>query len=512
MMNRPPSQPTVHELIKPVLAHRILIVVIVALAVGASVAYSATKTPVYDASASVSYQDETYALGLVGLNAPATQTADQLAAAGADTIIQPTVAAHVRRMIHSSQSVDALLASVSAAVQPNSNLVVIQASAPSAQQAQALANAFALAGAAATNQHVRSLYAAAYRAAVTELPASGKNADPLVAQDVSRLRVLSKIATSAGVVKPADLPGAPSSPKPVRDAALAGVLGIVVALLAAYVRDSFDRRLRTASDIEHAIGVPLVGQVRAEGLGASPRAKGAQAVEPIDWELFQILRRNVEFIESDHAIRSVVVTSAMPEEGKSTVAAFLAFTSAAAGKRTLLVEGDLRRPSLARRLNLAKTPGVTDLVLGHCPLSDVIQDIEFGDPLSANGSGPSTPSAEAPARFRHHLSCIPAGSVTHHAIEILRSKAMAAMLEEVIETYDLVVLDTAPMLSVVDTLELVPSVDAVVMCVRVDRTTRQQASAGKAALDRLPPKPIGLVVTGTRRGQQSDYGYYGYDS
>jgi Mrp family chromosome partitioning ATPase len=507
-MNRSPSQPTVHDLLKPVLAHRLLIAVIVALAVGASVAYSAAKTPVYQASASVSYQDETYALGLVGLNAPATQTSDQLAAAGADTIIQPSVAQRVARMIHSPLSADVLLGSVSATVQPNSNLVVIQASASTPEQAQRLANAFAQAGAAATNAHVRSLYDAAYRAAVTQLPATGNRADPLVAQDASRLRVLSKIATAAQVVKPADLPATPSSPRPVRDAALAGLLGLVVALLAAFVRDSFDRRLRTPGDVEQAMGLPLVGQVRVEALGRSPRGKGAPSAEPIDWELFQILRRNVEFIESDHPIRSVAVTSALPEEGKTTVAAFLAFTSAAAGKRTLLIEGDLRRPMLARRLNLAKTPGVTDLVLGQCVLSDVIQDVEFGDPLSSNGHGPSQPTGDA-APFRHHLSVIPAGSVSHHPIEVLRSKAMSAMLTEVFDTFDLVVLDTAPLLSVVDTLELVPSVDAAVMCVRVDRTTRQQAGAGKAALERLPPRPTGLVVTGTRRGQQTEYGYYG---
>jgi Mrp family chromosome partitioning ATPase len=95
-------------------------------------------------------------------------------------------------------------------------------------------------------------------------------------------------------------------------------------------------------------------------------------------------------------------------------------------------------------------------------------------------------------------------------VEILRSKAMAEMLENIRPVYDLVILDTPPMLSVVDALELLPNVDGALVCVRVFKTTRQQASAGRAALKRLPEKPTALVVTGTRRATEGEYGYYGY--
>ena len=84
------------------------------------------------------------------------------------------------------------------------------------------------------------------------------------------------------------------------------------------------------------------------------------------------------------------------------------------------------------------------------------------------------------------------------------------MLAEVRDAYDLVVLDTPPLLSVVDALELLPQVDAAVVCVRVFSTTHHQAGAGKAALKRLPERPTGLVVTGTRRATEGEYGYYGY--
>jgi Mrp family chromosome partitioning ATPase len=509
-MNRAPSQPTMQDLLRPVAAHRLLLVVVVALAIGASVAYSAAAPRVYRSDASVSYQDETYDLGLVGLAAPSTQTGDQLAAAGAQTILQPSVATQVARAIGSDESADSLLGDVSATVSPNSNLVIIEASASSPAKAQRLANAFASAGAAATNAHVRALYATAYRAAATQV--RGPRNDPaqaLVAQDVSRLRVLSRIATAAQVVKPAELPTAPSSPRPLRNGLLAAVLGLVLGLLAVYLRDSFDRRLKTASDAEAAWGLPLLGRVHDEALGSSPRNQGERVATPADWELFQIMRRNFDYIEPDQVVRSVAVSSALPEEGKSTVSSFLAFANAAAGKRTLLIECDLRRPSLAKRLGIAEAPGLSDYVLGEASLDDIGQTITFTDPLSTNGSGPAT-ARSGLQQPKHSVTCVTAGSRIRSPVEVLRSRVFTSLLEEAHDAFDLVVLDTPPFLSVVDTLELLPAVDAIVVCVRVQKMTHPQAKAGKAALSRLPDRPTGMVVTGAQQAEDREYGYYGY--
>ncbi|HEY3728975.1 MAG TPA: Wzz/FepE/Etk N-terminal domain-containing protein [Solirubrobacteraceae bacterium] len=536
-MNRSTNQPTLRDLLRPVAAHRWLLLAIVAVAVAASVAYSATKKPVYQATASVQYQDETYALGLVGLAATPTQTADQLASAGAQTIIQPGVAARVKHQLHSPLSVDDLTATVSASVQPSSNLVDVTATAASAKQAQRLANAFALHGAEATNRQVRSSYAQAYSSAVKQVRRRSHNraaAAALINGDqLSHLQVLSSIATAAQVVEPAPLPTAPSSPRLVRDALLATLLGVVLGLLAVYVRDSFDRRLRTVGDVEGHFAMPMLGHVRTEALGQSPRLNGNGGPAPVDWELFRILRRNLDFLEPNAAHRTVAVTSSLSEEGKSTVAAFLAFTSAAAGKRTLLIECDLRRPVLAERLKIEKSPGLSDYVLGHAEPSDILQVIRFGESVAngargatvngngnGNGNGhasgnehhSSPESAADNGLHQHELVCITAGSSTQHPVEILRSEAFAELLRQAPEVYDLVVLDTAPLLSVVDTLELLPQVDAAVLCVRVFSTTRQQAGAGRAALKRLPERPTGLVVTGTRRSPETDYGYYDYAS
>jgi len=521
-MNRPSNPPTLRELLRPVAAHRVLFVFVIALAIAASVAYSALKHPVYTAQASVAYQDESYDLGLVGLAYTPTQTSDQLAAAGAQTIIQPSVASRVKAVLNSPLSTAALTNSVAATVQPSSNLVVIEASAATASQAQRIANGFATQGAATTNAQQRALYAASYKAALKQLRGHGANATALALdkQQLSKLQVLSTIATTAQVVRPAQLPAAPTSPRPVRDTALAGILGLVLALLVVYVRDTFDRRLRTVTDVEQQFALPVLGHVRAEALGRSPSQNGDLGAAAVDWELFRILRRNFDFLDPAQPPRSVAVTSSVPDEGKSTVASFLAFTSAAAGKRTLLIECDLRRPTLARRLEINQSPGLSDFVLGHAQPDEILQVIRFGDPVSTNGSGPTVDEDEGDGagsesgrkQYMHELVCVSAGTPTHHPVEVLRSQALSSMLAEVRNAYDLVVLDTPPLLAVVDALELLPHVDSAVVCVRMFSTTRQQAGAGRAALKRLPELPTGLVVTGTLPTAEADYGYYGYYS
>jgi Mrp family chromosome partitioning ATPase/capsular polysaccharide biosynthesis protein len=523
-MNRSTNPQTLRELLRPISAHWLVLTGFVVLAVGASVVYSATKKPVYTAQASVAYQDQSYQLGLVGLAVASNQTADQLASRGAETIIKRSVGEAVKRQLRSSQSADSLTNAVTARVQPSSSLIVIEAKAPTAAQAQQLATAFATQGAATTNSDVRALYKAAYRSALQQLrrrgaPRLDATAQALESGQLSRLQVLGSIATTAQVVKLPRLPSAPSSPRPFRDGALAAVLGAVLGLLAVYVRDAFDRRLRSVGDVEEQFSLPMLGHVRTEALGRSPRLNGDRGAQAIDWELFRILRRNLDFLGSDQPFHSIAVTSSLPQEGKSTVAAFLAFTSAAAGKRTLLLECDLRRPVFAERLGINIAPGITDHVLDHAGPAEILQVIRFGDPISINGAVP--PSGHAPNRteaevedepkqYMHELTCITAGTRTQHPIEVLRSEAFMTMLRRVRDAYDVVVLDTPPLLSVVDTLEVLPQVDAAVVCVRVFSTTRHQAGAGRAALKRLPQRPTGLVVTGTRRSAEAEYGYYGY--
>lgn len=522
------GQPTLRDLLRPIVAHKWLLVGVIALAVAASLAYSKTRKVSYTATAAITIHGDNQALSLVGLPITPIETADQQAAGAAQTIVQPSVGARVKRALHSREPASALTAAVNATVQPSSNLVEITAKAPTAPRAARLANAFAAAGADTLNVQGRRVYANALGQLRKRKPKHTNPATPaevtaqeVYSQQVSRLQTLSAIANPAQIVSSAAVPGAPSSPRPLRDGLLAGGLGLVLGLILVYVLESFDRRLRTVHDVERELDLPMLGHVRHDALGQSPRVNGNGGISNADWELFRIMRRNLDFLDQRREARVVAVTSALPEEGKSTVAAFLALVSAAAGKRTLLVECDLRRPVLAERLGIEEAPGLSDFLAGRAGPGQILQVVRFGDPLSPNGAAPraappnggaSGASEPGDATHGHQLVCITAGTATRHPVELLRSDRFREMLEEVGKAYDLVVLDTSPMLSVVDTLELLPEVDAALVCVRVYRTTRQQAKAGMAALARLPERPTGVVITGTRPAGDAEYGYYGYYS
>jgi Mrp family chromosome partitioning ATPase len=273
----------------------------------------------------------------------------------------------------------------------------------------------------------------------------------------------------------------------------------------AFVRDSLDVRLRGSREIQAEVKLPLVGHVGNDAMGrAAVSTNGHGKLSAADLEGFRILRKNLEFLDIDSPLRTMAVTSALPEEGKSTVAAALAWAYAQNGKSTLLVECDLRRPALAERLGLNQAPGLSDYLTEQAGPQEVLQSVPTasapGD--SKNGNG------EAPLHTAAELVVITAGTPVPRPSDVLASQRFRDFLAQVRDAYDVVVLDTSPLLSVSDTLELLPQVDGTVLCVRAGQTRREEAKAAKAALDHLPDRPTGLVVTGIKEGEEADYGYY----
>jgi capsular exopolysaccharide synthesis family protein len=300
------------------------------------------------------------------------------------------------------------------------------------------------------------------------------------------------------------VPGSPISPKPIRNTVLGFLLGLTLALVAAVVRDALDRRFKNSREIREALRFPLVGHVRDDVLGRSVISSNGHALTAPELDAFRIIKTNVEYLDVDHPIKTLAVTSAVPDEGKSTVSSALAAAFALSGRRALLVECDLRRPTLAKRFGLAATPGLTDYLVGRASPKEILQPValEAGGDAAVNGAE----AAATPGRF----VCIAAGTSTPQPAELLGSQRFRDFLAQVADAYDIVVLDTCPLLSVVDTLGLVPCVDGIALCVRASRTTRDQARAARSALEHVPPRPTGIVITGVRSGDEGDYGYYSY--
>lgn len=300
-------------------------------------------------------------------------------------------------------------------------------------------------------------------------------------------------------VESAELPTAPIAPDPVRNLALGAALGLLLAFGYAILRNTLDKRLRTPEDIESRFGVSVVGtvpvaQVLKRGAGeaaalAVDQAATNQSSGPSS-EAFRKLRTNLMFMNVDNPPRVVVVTSPLPGDGKSTVAANLAAAIESSGEQVVLVDGDLRRPTVATEFELAEGVGLTDVLAHRIPLEEALQT-----------------SAAHPG-----LKVLAAGSVPPNPSELLGSKAMRQLLQK-LSADALVLVDAPPLLPVTDAAVLAANADGAFVVVSSGKTQDAQLDAALQSLAAVEAKPLGVILNrlSKREAGSGYYGdYYGY--
>jgi capsular exopolysaccharide synthesis family protein len=467
-----------------VLRRRILLIIGITLIAGAvALVIDLARSSVYEASTSLTFEDPAQQAGGVLGGGSFNFFPQTEAAAGGETMTRPDVLGEASKSLGGDPTPDELKSDTSVSVNSTTNLVTATVSSDNAEQAAKEANALATAAQTTTRNQARDFY----RQRAKSL-GNGTAADFVKA----RLKTLGAVAEPVTIVRPAQVPDSPASPKPLRDTAIALFLGLMLGVGAAFVRESLDRRATDAREVQRRIGIPLVGYVRKDTLGmAGMSSNGSGRVADADLETFRILRKNVEFLGRGESLNVVAVTSPLPEEGKSTVASWYAYASALVGRRTILVECDFRRPVTAKRLGFDAEPGLSDYLAGEAGPQEVLRTINVH------------------GREAEKLPVIPAGGTVLQPTEMLASKNFREFLGQLKEAYELVVIDCAPLLPVGDTLEVLPQVDGVLLCVRLRQTTLDQASAAKEVMEHLAEKPKGLVVTGLTRGSNDDYyGYY----
>lgn len=510
-MNDAPSYVTVRDYLRVVREHRVLVILITLLFLGSAVVYSARQEPTYQAEAAVEFRGLNRETSILGQNVDVGgETPEQRAAVNAATLVRPEVLDRAAEILRDPNRASQLAAAVTARPEARTHLVIVQGTARTAEESARVANAVARAAVAVTRDEVRDGFeenAEAQRRVLRDVRSrpGGQLLALQLRQTIARLDELARTASPAVVRREATAPSAPIRPKPIRTALLGLIMGLTLGIVAAFVRDSLDRRFKTSREITEEMHLPLLAYVPEDVLGSSlaDDARG-KSLSGEQLEGFRVLRTNVEFLEVDNPPKVVLVTSALPEEGKSTVSSALAATCAVAGQRTLLVECDLRRPTIAGRLGIKTAPGLSDYLAGKARPRDVLQTISIAG-ASANGDQPGEDMASVP------LVAIVAGSPAPRPAELLRSNRCREFFDQVRPVYDVIVVDSCPLLSVADTLELLPLVDAVIVCVRASKTTRDQARAAKAALSHFPDRPTGVVVTGVRSSEQDPaYGYYSY--
>src|SRR3954447_6508370 len=500
------------DYIKVIRRHRLLIALVTVGLGLAAFLYSQTRATKYEAVAQLSFADPFQDLNAVsGNNSVPSDTPAVRAANGATLATSARVTQRAKKLLKNPDA----SCSVAASVLVQTNNVAMTGTCPNADDAALYANRYAKATRAIGNAQARARIDRIIKALTDQIKDAKQNpvrgvTEPQISgleQAVSRVSALKQVASPVQIVDPATPPGAPSSPKPIRDTGIGIALGLVLGLLAAFGRDALDRKLHSTQEVHEELGLPVLGRVSNTALGYAGLARNGKApMSDADFEAFRVLRMNLGYLASGEPVRSVLVTSGLPEEGKSTVSAALASAAVLAGQRTLLVECDLRRPCFARRFGLSAEPGLTDYLLGNAGPQEILQTVELAEPAQLNG----TKGSPGVSRSAGTLVCIVGGTRVANPAELLISRRFTDFLEKVSKAYDLVVLDGSPLLAVVDPMEILPHVDAAIVCVRVQRTTREQARAARVALSTLPERPMGAVLTGMRRGDPDAYDYYGY--
>ncbi|SDC49483.1 capsular exopolysaccharide family [Geodermatophilus telluris] len=284
----------------------------------------------------------------------------------------------------------------------------------------------------------------------------------------------------------ADLPRSPSAPQPVLDLAVGLVVGLALGAATAVVRARLDRSLKDPDEVTELAGAPVIGVVlRDDELQQRHRVDLQGSSRSA--EAYRHLQTNLQFLDVDTPPRVLVVSSAMPSEGKTTVAVNLALALADAGQRVVLIEADLRRPRVTSYLGLVTGVGLTNVLTGRAHVEDVAQPVGEDGGLVVVGAGPTAPN---PA-------------------QLLASGAMRALLEHLRETHDYVVLDAPPMLPVADATGLAVLADGVLLSVRHGSTTREQLQRTRATLDRVGARTVGTVlnIVPVRDDVSAAYGY-----
>jgi capsular exopolysaccharide synthesis family protein len=297
-------------------------------------------------------------------------------------------------------------------------------------------------------------------------------------------------AVQATTIAEAEVPDEPSFPNVPLNLGVGLILGLLLGLGVAVLRHVLDTRVRNEDDVRSLTDSPILGVIAYNQnvpshpviLRDQPLAAPSEAVRR--------LRTNLQFIDIADRPKSIVISSSIPGEGKSTMAINLAVSLADTGSRVILVDADLRQPSIADYVGIEGRVGLTTVLIGRAAVEDVVQ------PLGTTS-----------------LDLLPAGQIPPNPSELLGSMTMALLLERLSAVYDMVLLDSPPLLPVTDAVVLSKMAGGALVVVGADRVHRPQLQQSLESLETAGAHIFGLVMNKIALREATAYGYgYGYPS
>ena len=493
-----------------------LLALAVVVVPAAAVAVSLGQQPMYAASAQVALAQQDLANELSGTTDTSVYTpADRRAQTQADLAREPGVAQKAVELARAPLRAQELLGSSSVSAASNADILTFTVSSPDPARAERLASAYAtayvryrLASDTAPVEHALQ----GVQQEIAAAPLGSALRSTLVGK-ATQLKTMAALKTAnASVVRTAQT-ATQTAPKTLRNAVLGLLLGLVLGVALAFLWETLDTRVRSSDEISARLGLPLLAQLPEPPKRLRDASRLAMLVDPsgVQAEAFRMLRTNLQFVTLSGEARTVMITSAVAEEGKSTTIANLAVALARAGKRVTLVELDLRRPLLDRFFDLEPgRPGITQVALGDATLEEAIVPVPVRGPSTgddhhhrANGNGNGNGGGYAVLRV------LTAGAIPPDPGEFMSSRKLSQIIGELRSQSDIVLIDAPPLLQVGDGLALSAQVDGTLVVTRIDVLRRGMLGDLGRLLEAMPARKLGIVVTGVRH-RALGYGYGGY--
>jgi capsular exopolysaccharide synthesis family protein len=372
----------------------------------------------------------------------------------------------------------------------STDLLLLVAQAETPNRAAAIANAYA-----AAVDNVRTRRALAQiQTSMDRLEAETSSVeDPAARTELARqLQALrasrAQQEDTTQLLQPAIRPSSPISPHPRRNTALAGLVAVLLGLLAVTLRERTDRRLRDSDELEPIFGTPLLSVIpKAAFPGGSAGLEGMK--EPFRREPFQTLAASLVYFNIDRPLGTVMIASPTKGDGKTTVATYLAAALARDGQEVVLVDCDLRRPQVAARLGIEPRAGLDAVLMSQAEVDDALIEVDVGE---------------------GRLQVLACTKPPPNPARMVGSAALGSLLTELSERADIVIVDTPPILHVSDAVPLLERVSGTVVVARLNYTSRDALARLRQVIDSASGDVLGTVLTGAHASGLYGYGYYDY--
>jgi len=472
----------------------------VLLATGVAFGISRAQTKRYSSSASLLFTQTDLSQELFGFATSSTIDPTTVTATNIALVSQPSVAVNTAKALRVPTT--RVSGEISVAGASSSNIVTVSATDPSPTFAASLANTYAnqfiTYRAQADRQQVVQA-AAQLQAQITRLRTVTPNSKQLPNLDtrLSQLDVLSSVQTGdVQLAQSALVPASPSSPNTKRNTLLGFLAGLILGGFAMLLAERIDQTLRDPDEVRDLSPLPTLGVIPSSRALARD-SRSSLSTSPHEAETFRLLRAQLRYFNVDREIRSVLISSAAPGDGKSTVAWNLARTAASlsSDSSVLLVDADLRRPSIARMADLPAAPGLAEVLTRDLTPEEVVRSLPTTDASGVEHGG--------------SFDVLTAGAPAPNPSELLESKKLRHVLDVIQARYDFVVIDAPPTSIVSDAIPLMSQVSGVLLVVRMRHTRRDALRRLSDQLAGLGAPALGLVVNDVSTNANSYGGYYG---